>query len=90
MHEAAICVSRVTFLKAEEKSRRENFEGKVFVGDEKTAEMALFHRNVTVIDASGELALLSPPLLRQNVSQSRLVTSTEGRGWENTSCQRVG
>lgn len=26
----------------------------------------------------GELALLSPPVLRQNMSQSRLVTFTEG------------
>ena len=40
--------------------------------------MALFHRNVIMIDASGELALLSPLLLRQNMSQSRLVTFTEG------------
>lgn len=36
--------------------------------------MAPFHRNVTVIDASGELVLLSPLLLRQNMSQSRSVT----------------
>lgn len=40
--------------------------------------MALFHRNVIVIDASGESVLLSPLLLCQNMSQSRLVTSTEG------------
>ena len=40
--------------------------------------MALFHGNVFVIDASGELVLLSPLLLCQNMSQSRLVTFTEG------------
>lgn len=40
--------------------------------------MALFHRNVIVIDVSGESVLLSPRLLCQNMSQSRLVTSTEG------------
>ncbi len=40
--------------------------------------MALFHRNVIVIDASGELVLLSPLLLRQTMSQSRLVTFIKG------------
>lgn len=51
--------------------------------------MAVFHRNAIVIDASGESAFLSPLLLCQSMSQSRLVTSTEGRGWENTSYQRA-
>lgn len=46
--------------------------------DEKRTDMALFHRNVIVIDASRELVLLSPLLLNQNMSQSRLVTFTKG------------
>lgn len=40
--------------------------------------MALLHRNVIVIDVPGERVLLSPLLLHQNMSQSRLVTFTEG------------
>lgn len=41
-------------------------------------EIALLHRNVIVIDASRDLLLLSPLLLCQNISQSRLVTCTAG------------
>lgn len=40
--------------------------------------MAYFHRNVTVIDVSEDLALLSALLLRQSMSRSRLVTFSEG------------
>lgn len=55
--------------------------------------MAPFHRNVTMIDASGELVLLSPLLLRQNMSQSRSVTfmkKKKGRGWEKNTVPRSG
>lgn len=46
--------------------------------DEKSTDVALFHRNAAVIDLSGERVLLSPLLLCQNMSQSRLVTFTKG------------
>lgn len=46
--------------------------------DEKNTDMALFHRNATMIDASREQVLLSPLLLCQKMSQSRLVTFTKG------------
>lgn len=54
--------------------------GGVLGGDEKSTDMALFHRNAAVIDSSGEPVLLSPPLPCQNMSQSRLVTFTKVGG----------
>lgn len=76
-----------------DKRRKGDLGRKSSAGDGKRADMAPFHRNVTMIDASGELVLLSPLLLRQNMSQSRSVTfmkKKKGRGWEKNTVPRSG
>lgn len=74
------CCTRQTNLLVLTTDKRKGDLGEFLCDDEKSTDMALFHRNAAVIDSSGEQALLSPLLLCQNMSQSRLVTFTKGGG----------
>jgi len=65
--------------------RKEQIQGQIFRSKGRRAKMALFHRNVTVIDVSEDLVLLSPLLLRMKMSQTRLVTFLGREGMGNPS-----
>lgn len=65
------------------------FKGEGHRGEGRRALRTLFCRNVTVMDVSADLLLLSPPLLRQNMSRSRLHFQGEGMGKYITPKRRI-
>lgn len=84
------CCARQTKLLVFTIDKRRSDLGGSLGDDEKSTDMALFHRNAAVIDSSGERVPLSPLVPRQNMSQSRLVTFTKGGGGKIHHAKGVG